>query len=80
MTVKPEEIGPLVRALKNREPGLLEFFEEASRATTTATRPDLREQGDLRRANAAAALVLLDRPDAAFRLLRFGPTLRCGRS
>ncbi len=66
-----EEVGPLAPLLLARVPDLIPRLEreQVARAGTRAER----EATDGRRANAAAALVLLGRPSSGYPLLRFAP-------
>jgi len=73
LTASADEIRFLVQALKGRARSLEAILQEVARTPTNALRLTAREQGDIGRANASAALVLLDRPDLGLPLLRFAP-------
>ncbi len=71
-----EEVAPIARALKGRMVGLVSNLEKDTRpaaAPNRQTSQDTREADDRRRANAAAALVVIGQHDAGLRLLRFDP-------
>jgi hypothetical protein len=71
LSVSPEEIGPLLQAFRTRAPKLVEYLETTARTPTPVGHVGVREVADRRRATAAAALVLLDRADVGFELLKW---------
>jgi serine/threonine protein kinase len=74
LATEPREIKPLAQALNSQISGLTGELEAAANTLfPRSTSETIRETNDRRRANAAAALVLLGRPELGWPLLRFAP-------
>jgi tRNA A-37 threonylcarbamoyl transferase component Bud32 len=67
------DLGGIARALDGRVEGLADKLHKIAGAPSTARDAPARDRDDRRRANAAAALVLLGRPGAGLDLLRGAP-------
>jgi serine/threonine protein kinase len=70
LAAPPESLAPIARMLRGKVPKLLDVLEEETRTPAKGAQ-ERSDTSDRRRSNAAAALVLLDRPEPGFRLLEF---------